>query len=362
MKKDENVIIKRSDKCKNIVIMDKPDYISKAEQIVSSYDIINKNPTTKLEEDTKTLMKTTLQGKIPDDCLRKILPQHSRTAEFYGLPKTHKTGNPLRPIVSACGDPLDKLSWFLQRILTQILAFIPHHVLTNNYLRFNSKIFKQTSGIAMGNRLAPPVAIAFMHAFETSLLSRLSDIPIFYVRYIDDILGVWTYGINRLNHFFNLMNTHNPAIRLTIEHTGSSGGTLAFLDTLITVRPSGTYTTELYFKPMTAPIILHYSSAHPMSTKKAVLNAEVQRAIRVSSDQQTRERSLSAVTQLFVDNGYPLNIIKRTITNNTHRTNAYTRKPKKDNNTSAQIFMRLPYINETIVRRANGILRGAKAP
>ena len=203
----------------------------------------------------------------------------------------------------------------------------------------------------MGNRLAPPVAIAFMHAFETSFLSRLSDIPIFCVRYIDDILGVWTYGIDRLNHFFNLVNTHNPAIRLTIEHTGSSGGTLAFLDTLITVRPSGTYTTELYFKPMTAPIILHYSSAHPMSTKKAVLNAEVQRAIRVSSDQETRERSLSAVTQLFVDNGYPLNIIKRTITNNTHRTNAYTRKPKKDNNTSAQIFMRLPYINETIVRR-----------
>ena len=54
----------------------------------------------------------------------------------------------------------------------------------------------------MGNRLAPPVAIASMHCFETSFLSRLKNIPIFYVRYIDDILGVWTHGMDQLNHFF----------------------------------------------------------------------------------------------------------------------------------------------------------------
>ena len=60
-----------------------------------------------------------------------------------------------------------------------------------------------------------------------------------------------------------------------MDHTEPTGK-LAFLDTLITVHPSGTYTTELFFKPMTAPIILHYTSAHPMSTKRAVLNAEIQ--------------------------------------------------------------------------------------
>ena len=91
--------------------MNRSDYVSKSEAIVNTYDTVNKNPTSKLEDDTKTLMKKTLQNKIPDDYLRKILSQHSRTAEFYGLPKTHKPGNPLRPIVSACGDPLDKLSY-----------------------------------------------------------------------------------------------------------------------------------------------------------------------------------------------------------------------------------------------------------
>ena len=135
LKKDDKTIVKKSDKCKNLVLMDKTEYIAKAEDIIQNYENTTQNPTTKLEEETKTLMKNTLKNKIPDDYLRKILPQHSRTAEFYGLPKTHKTGNPLRPIVSACGDPLDKLSWLLQCILTQLLSFVPSHLSnTQTYL------------------------------------------------------------------------------------------------------------------------------------------------------------------------------------------------------------------------------------
>ena len=82
--------------------MNKSEYISIAESVVSEYALIDKNITSKLKENTKSLMKKTLENKIPDDLLKKILPQHSRTAELYGLPKTHKPGNPLRPVVSAC--------------------------------------------------------------------------------------------------------------------------------------------------------------------------------------------------------------------------------------------------------------------
>ena len=95
---------------------------------MNSYESVNINSTAKLEESTKTLIRSTLKDKIPDDYIQRLLPQHTRTAELYGLPKTHKRGNPLRPIVSACGDPLDKLSWFLQCILTQILSLIPAHL------------------------------------------------------------------------------------------------------------------------------------------------------------------------------------------------------------------------------------------
>ena len=109
---------------------------------------------------------------------------------------------------------------------------------------------------------------------------------------------------------------------------------------------------------MAAPIILHYTSAHPMSTKKAVLNAEIQRAIRVSSDKPATERSIEIISQLFSKNGYPMSLIKHSI-----RKQKYSKGTKKTPLANEnQIYMRLPYINETIVRRVNGIIRGSKIP
>ena len=414
--------------------MNKSDYMEKAENIISTYESVSTNPTTRLEEETKNIMKSTLKDKIPDDTLRRLLPQHTRTAEFYGLPKTHKSDNPLRPIVSACGDPLDKLSWLIQCILTQLLSLIPahlsntesylakmknafpvtvppgsiifsldvsnlygsipinegieavmhliesnvarvnmfgitptdlrnllSHVLTNNFVRFGSQVFKQTSGIAMGSRIAPPVAITFMHILETGFMASLEFTPMLYVRYIDDILGVWTHGIDRLTHFFNCINAYNPSIKFTIESTFQTGH-LPFLDTLITLYPSGQYTTELYFKPMTAPIILHFTSAHPLSTKRAVLNSELKRAIRVSSSKETRDRSIKRIKLLFQQNDYPDTLIDKAIKINTHRQYSTRSSHTNKKATETVTYMRLPYVDETIVRRINGILKSSKAP
>ena len=133
---------------------------------------------------------------------------------------------------------------------------------------------------------------------------------------------------------------------------------LSFLDTLITVHPSGSYQTELYFKPMTAPIILHYMSCHPMSTKRAVLNAEMKRAIRVSSDKETTNRSIGLIKRLFRQNGYPDTLINKAEKNNLGIAKRKTENKNKAKTTN--IFMRLPYINETVARRVNGILRSSK--
>ena len=124
---------------------------------------------------------------------------------------------------------------------------------------------------------------------------------------------------------------------------------------------------------MTAPIVLHYTSAHPMSTKRGVLNSEIQRAIRVSSDHHATERSLRTITALFTQNGYPQHVIKGAIRTNKHKLDQHRHKAQHQrqhnsrtvHNTAQhnnQIYMRLPYIDETIVRRVNGILRGSKAP
>ena len=134
--KNDKIIVKQSDKCMGLVIIPKTDYVTKASDILNSYQKVPNNLTPALESKTKDLTLKVLRDKLPDRTFFNLLPRWTRAAELYGLPKTHKPGNPLRPIVSACGDPLDKLSWFLQQILTQILQFIPTHLEnTDQYLR-----------------------------------------------------------------------------------------------------------------------------------------------------------------------------------------------------------------------------------
>ena len=313
--------------------MDKSDYISKADVITADYETVNKNPTNKIEAEIKRTIKETLNGKIEDNIIQALLPQNSRTAELYGLPKDHKPEVPLRPIVSACGDPLDKISQLLEKILSQLLEFVPahlnstneylrrladafpghrlpersivfsvdvvnlygnipyqeaidsarrllelhhedinmfglsipdvnrllNHCLSNNYLRFGDNYYRQANGIAMGSRVAPSLAIIFMDNLEQQFNDSATAKPDIYMRYIDDVLGVWTHGAASLQEYFRHINDAHPSIKFTIESTENMPS-IPFLDTKITIshhihishhdhtsqRSVDTYTTELY--------------------------------------------------------------------------------------------------------------------
>ena len=74
------------------------------------------------------IIHDTMNNVVHEKVIKKTIPNSSQTAELYGVPENHKINVPLRPIVSACGDPLDKLTWFLERIITQLLPFIPAHL------------------------------------------------------------------------------------------------------------------------------------------------------------------------------------------------------------------------------------------
>ena len=70
--------------------------------------------------------------------------------------------------------------------------------------------------------------------------------PVTYMRYIDDILGVWTYGSDKLYEYFQLLNGFYPALKFTIDRTDRTHNkAMPFLDTLITVQDDGTCSTEL---------------------------------------------------------------------------------------------------------------------
>ena len=190
--------------------------------------------------------------------------------------------------------------------------------------------------------------------------------PVTYMRYIDDVLGVWTHGAENLDDYFRFLNSFHPALKFTIERTDRTPDRcIPFLDTLITVQENGSYSTELYIKPMAAPIIIHYSSAHPMQCKYSVLYSQLLRAKRLGSDQEAQKRGLAKIATLFRHNGYPTRLIERT----KHRVMYFEKQhskgtdtQKRDKNTRSKddtTYISLPYIDDTLARRVDGAIRSS---
>ena len=74
---------------------------------------------------TTALLK---KSSITEETCRRLCPPGSRPPTMYGLPKVHKEGIPLRPIVSNIGAPTYQLSKHLSGLLNQHTEKTAHHV------------------------------------------------------------------------------------------------------------------------------------------------------------------------------------------------------------------------------------------
>lgn len=124
--KSNDLVISKADKGNCLVVLDKPEYINKVNQFLSSEDFtqITTNPldrfmtklknTLKLTHETLTLFNT---NKF------KLTPINPLTPFLYGLPKIHKPEVPIRPVVSYCNSPCHKLSIWLNHLLLSLTNF-----------------------------------------------------------------------------------------------------------------------------------------------------------------------------------------------------------------------------------------------
>ena len=107
LKKDENRMVLTADKGVSLAVLDKEDYIQKAEELLQqqpNYKILPSDPTTKHKNKLIALLKAIkTDGGINDSLYKKLYPTGASSPKFYGLPKVHKEGIPLRPIVSSIG-------------------------------------------------------------------------------------------------------------------------------------------------------------------------------------------------------------------------------------------------------------------
>ena len=110
LKKDSSIVILRADKGNASVVLDSSIYHEKINKVLSDkakYSPLNTDPTSKLERRlAKTLSQLQNKGELDREYKRWLTPSQSHAPQLYGLPKVHKEGIPLRPIVSTIGSPL----------------------------------------------------------------------------------------------------------------------------------------------------------------------------------------------------------------------------------------------------------------
>lgn len=119
---NDNIVVLKADKGGVVVILDKLDYICKMNEHLScgSYKNLSTNPISKImREVQKAISHSNLNEK-----LKKRLNPYETIPRIYGLPKIHKEGVPLRPIVDTIGSPTYEHAKYVAKIVRPLVRNI----------------------------------------------------------------------------------------------------------------------------------------------------------------------------------------------------------------------------------------------
>lgn len=180
-------------------------------------------------------------------------------------------------------------------------------VLENNIFRFDGKDYIQTSGTAMGTRMAPAYANIFMHQFESKHLPDAPIQPIIWKRYIDDILTVLEGTPEEIENFNQWLNSKHDTIKFT--HEGGQGG-IPFLDTYLKKREDGKINVQPHVKKTDTKQYLCPTSCHPPHIYSSIVYSQTLRIRRICNNPLQLEKELKSLRGFFLNRNYQVATIE----------------------------------------------------
>ena len=170
---------------------------------------------------------------------------------------------------------------------TSFLIDLMKIVLGCNVFEFNSKLYIQRIGTAMGSRCAPTYACLFMAELENRMLETWTGTqPWLYKRFIDDCFMIWTGSVQELEEFIEYINSRHKFIKFTAEYNPTTR-TVPFLDMQVSINNSGKIVTSLYTKECARIQYLLPSSCHPSHCSANIPYSLGYRLLRLCSERET---------------------------------------------------------------------------
>ena len=352
----------------------------------------------------RNIVKWVKSGSLSSAVAEIIRPTGSIRPRLYGLPKTHKEGAPLRPILSMIGSSQHKVAKWLAQLLDPVLKFCSNHCVKDSFdfARF-IRSFPSTDKFMVSfdvcslftcipilettdictdllyrSHLSPPdipesTLIELMKFATTSVEFSFNDIM---YRQIDGVsmgsplgptlanifMGFWEKKImsdpNRpvvyfryVDDTFCLFNGEDEAeaffLSLNNLHPAlqftlekEKDKVLSFLDVSVCRLPLGFFTT-VYRKPTFTGLYTRWDSFCPTKRKINLIKTLTHRALMICSDSKLDEE-IKFISATLCNNGFPLDIVKSVI----HHKIADFNKIKPAMVEKCPVYLRLPWLGD----------------
>ena len=173
-------------------------------------------------------------------------------------------------------------------------------VLNNNIFQFGENTYQQIDGTAIGSKLGKNYACTCMGHWEKQLLTQCQKKPALYLRFVDDIFGIWEGNEEELKQFQETANKIHPRIQVELTYSKTQ---IEFLDVLVKIR-EGNIDTTIFEKPTDRHMYLHNRSDHPRTTKNAIPYGLGIRAKRICSTEEAYMENRKKIIDNLDKRGY----------------------------------------------------------
>lgn len=369
---NKNVFYLKADKSNTIVILNKNDYYQRVEDMLNNgpYKVCTRNPLNKFISTMKESLNN-CKTIITNDVKKSINVPNPTLPILYCLPKIHKQGNGMRPIVSSINSPTYLLSkWLHTRFQTfpnfqsfsvknryefidsiknitlnpeeylvsfDVTALYPNvPILTaitlikdwlmENHLSYqeveeytnlvnlcmnqNSFIFNgKVFSQINGTAMGNPLSCFIANIFMSHLETFAKTSFQYFPRIWYRYVDDVFAVFDRSEDLQNFTNQLN-SIYPTIKFTSETeiNNTLPFLDVLV-IKNSNKIEFDIYRKPTHVDRYIVNESNHPPSQKRAAFNSMIYRLLNTPLTEDRFKNELNYIKKVAEFNGFSTNLI-----------------------------------------------------
>ena len=372
VKNTPDIVFIRADKGNTTVALTRANYNEKVINLLqdeNTYQVRSKDTTTKIQNKVNFLVKSWENKSLINKLLAKDLKSSNAIpSRFHGLPKIHKEGNPVRPIVSYVGSPTYNLASFFCSTISKNTT-PPKSKIINSFELVNklknvsvpkNYVLASLDVVSLFTNIPKEAAISAVKSIWDEIRCKVSlswrdyeeglrlcldstdfnfdgttyfqkrglpmgspFFPVLADIVMDDLekdrisnldfeVPVYFRYVDDIlivvpyTHVDRILQIFNT-IPFNFKFTLEKGvnGTINFLDVSIMKKQNRKLSFSWYRKPTWSGRYFNFNSNHPLRYKKSVINNLVDRAVLLS-DIEFQKSNLKLITNTLEENDYPI--------------------------------------------------------